>query len=76
MRQTFTSSHTLWTTAKTWLAAAASATCYTTVEKARLSGIYNGYRTGHGFSTGSFITTQERNVLLKAWTIMLVRRNQ
>jgi hypothetical protein len=76
MRQTFTSSHTLWTTTKTWLSTARSATCYTTTEKARLEGIYRGMRSGHGFSSGSYISVQERNVLLKAWTIMLVRWNQ
>jgi hypothetical protein len=75
MRSTFTSSHTLWATYKTFLAQMTSGTCYTTVEKARLLGIYNGWKTGHGFSSGSYITTQDRDYLINAMYTMFTKRN-
>jgi hypothetical protein len=80
MRSTFTSSHTLWTTTKTFVAAMASATCFTTSEKAWLSAIYNGWSTPvagvvFGFSSGFFISTADRNFLIDMWTKMLLVRN-
>ena len=76
MKHTFTSSHTLWTVTKTWLQTAASATCFTTQEKARMTKIYQGVNTGtifgtSGFSTGTWITCDDRNYLMKIWTRML-----
>jgi hypothetical protein len=75
MHSTFTSSHTLWTTTKTWLATARSATCYTTTEKSRLDMIYQGNTSTHGFSSGVYITTADRNHLEKAWVKMLNSKN-
>jgi predicted CDP-diglyceride synthetase/phosphatidate cytidylyltransferase len=76
MKSTFTNSHTLWATTKTWLATAASATCFTTQEKARMTKIYQGVNTGTicgiaGFSTGVFISSEDRNYLIKIWVRML-----
>ncbi len=75
MKHTFTSSHTLWTVTKTWLTTAASATCFTTQERARMTKIYQGCNTGTllamGFSSGTWISCDDRNYLIKIWTRML-----
>jgi hypothetical protein len=76
MKQTFTSSHTLWTTTKTWLSTARSATCFTTCQKAQLEAIYRGSAGSllspiNGFSSGSWISTADRNYLINIWTQML-----
>ena len=76
MKQTFTSSHTLWTTTGTWLSTARSATCFTTCEKAQLEAIYCGSAGSllspiNGFSSGTWISTKDRNFLIKIWTRML-----
>lgn len=79
MHYTFTSSHTLWTVTGTWLTTAASATCFTTQEKARLSAIYNGSAGSllspiNGFSSGSWISNHDRNFLIAMWTKMLTAK--
>jgi hypothetical protein len=72
---TFTSSHTLWSTVNTFMLTAKSATCWTTQEKARFEAIQHGIKTGHGLSGGSYITTEDRNILIKMWTKMLNSKN-
>jgi len=76
MHSTFTSSHTLWSTTATWLSTARSATCYTSREMAALERIYtgNGGTPTHGFSSGSFIHTADRNFLIKCWIKMLTQK--
>ena len=75
MHSTFTSSHTLWATTKTWLSTARSATCYTTSEMAALERIYTGNSASHGFSAGTSIHTADRNFLIAMWTKMLTAKN-
>jgi hypothetical protein len=79
MWHTFTSSHTLWTTTKTWLGVARSATCFTTQERARLDAIYCGWSTAlagcvFGFSVGFMIQSADRNFLISIWTKMLTKK--
>lgn len=75
MNSTYTSSHTLWTTTKTWLSTARSATCFTTAQRATLEGIYCGKGGTHGFSSGTWITTAERNYLIDIWTQQMVENS-
>jgi len=71
MKSTYTSSHTLWTTTKTWLSTARSATCFTTAQRATLESIYRGEGGTHGFSSGTWIHTSDRNFLIDIWTQMM-----